>query len=306
MSRQVRITAVQYQLRPIRSFEEFAHQVEFFVDVAQDYRSHFVCFPEFLTCQLLSLIKGETAHRAVRRLAQEYTEPFIELMSNLAQRYERYIVGGTHPTFQGSGLHNTAYLFTPDGLALTQEKIHLTPAEKTYWDFTPGQTLRVFDTPLGKVAILICYDVEFPEAARAVVDQGAEIIFVPSCTDDRQGFLRVRYCAQARAIENQIYVVNTGTIGNLPQVDYLSTNYGQAAILTPSDFPFARDGIAAEGTANIEMTVTADLNLELIHQNRNEGSVLPYMDRRPDVYDRVDVIGVQCPPSPSPSSLQEI
>ena len=110
-----------------------------------------------------------------------------------------------------------------------------------------GHGFYCYHTDYGKIAILVCYDVEFPEAARVLSEAGAEILFVPSCTDERQAFCRVRYCSQARAIENQIYVALSCTVGNLPEVPYMATNYGQAAILTPSDYFFARDGIAAEG-----------------------------------------------------------
>ncbi len=145
--------------------------------------------------------------------------------------------------------------------------------------------LRVIDTPHGRIAVLICYDIEFPELSRVVCEAGADIQFVPSCTDDRQGYLRVRYCCHAPAIENQVYVAMTSTVGNLP-VDGLGLHYGQASILTPSDFPFARDGIAAEGTPNIEQIVIADVNTALLQEVRINGSVIPRDDKRRDVYAR--------------------
>jgi predicted amidohydrolase len=134
------------------------------------------------------------------------------------------------------------------------------------------------ETDFGRIAVTICYDVEFPELARVAAREGAYILVVPSCTDDRHGFLRVRYCAHARAIENQMYVVHAPTVGSLPMVPAVSLNYGQAAILTPSDFPFARDGILAEGVANQEMMVVGDLNLATIADSRQTGTVLPLRD----------------------------
>ena len=152
--------------------------------------------------------------------------------------------------------------------------------------------MRLFDTPFGKIAILICYDIEFPELSRMVCEAGADILFVPWCTDDRQGFLRVRYCCHARAIENQVYVVHTSTVGNLP-VEGLGLHYGQAAIITPSDFPFARDGIAAEGTLNIEQVVVAEVDLRDLESNRIKGSTIPLYDKRKDVYEHpVEIIKV--------------
>jgi predicted amidohydrolase len=150
-----------------------------------------------------------------------------------------------------------------------------------------GHGFYVYHTDYGKIGILVCYDVEFPEAARVLAEGGVQILFVPSCTDERQGFCRVRYCAQARASENQIYVAMTSTVGNLPEVPCMATHYGQAAILTPSDYFFARDGIAAEGSVNQEQMVISDVDLALLDEQRVNGTVLPLDDLIKDAYDRV-------------------
>jgi predicted amidohydrolase len=154
----------------------------------------------------------------------------------------------------------------------------MTRFESEEWHVSAGHRLRVFDTALGRLAVSICYDVEFPELARAAAREGATVLLVPSCTDDRQGYLRVRYCAQARAIENQIYVVVACTVGSLPMVPAVSLNYGQAAVLTPSDFPFARDGIRAEGIPNQESMIIGDLDLDALAESRRSGTVLPLRD----------------------------
>jgi predicted amidohydrolase len=143
----------------------------------------------------------------------------------------------------------------------------------------------VFPTAKGKVGILICYDSEFPEAARYLADQGIEILFVPYCTDDRQGYCRVRYCCQARAIENQIYVVTAGIVGNLPSVAAMDIHYGRTAIYSPADFEFARDGILAEADSNVEMLLVSDLDINDLYRSRSAGSVRPRHDRRPDLFE---------------------
>jgi predicted amidohydrolase/ribosomal protein S18 acetylase RimI-like enzyme len=284
--RRVRIAAVQYLLRPIASFEEFAHQVEFFVHSAKDYKAHFVLFPEFFTMQLLSYINEPAPALAVRRLAR-LAPQYEELFMRLAKETGIYIIGGTHPVFQRGKVFNAAHLFTPNGQVFRQKKVHLTPTESGPYQLSRGHGLYLYHTDFGNIAILICYDVEFPEVARVMAEAGAEILFVPSCTDGREGFCRVRYCAQARAIENQVYVAMTGTVGNLPLVPYMNTNYGQAAILTPSDYFFARDGIAAEGTINQEQLVVADVDLDLLDEQRVNGSVIPLQDLIKDAYDNV-------------------
>jgi predicted amidohydrolase len=142
----------------------------------------------------------------------------------------------------------------------------------------------VIQTDCGPIGVLICYDAEFPELARHLTDQGAQILFVPFCTDERQSYLRVRYCCQSRAVENQVYVVMAGNCGNLPNVANMDIQYAQSCILTPCDLPFARDGIAADTTPNTEMVAIADLRPETLLAARNSGTVQNLHDRRHDLY----------------------
>ncbi len=285
----VRIAAVQYLLRAIEDWDGFEKQVRFVMKAAGEYKPQFVMFPEIFTTQLLSFMDTSDLRLAVRKM-NDYTARYVALFRELAAQWHIHIIGGSHPTITDGRLMNTAYFFTPEGKVFTQDKIHLTRWEKEKWQGDPGQHMRVFDTRYGRIAILICYDIEFPELSRMVCAQGADIIFVPSCTDDRQGFWRVRYCCHARAIENQVYVAVTGTVGNLA-VEGLGLHYGQAAIITPSDFPFARDGFAAEGVANMEQIVIADVDLAKLVSNRVNGTTIPLYDKRVDVYDnQVEVV----------------
>lgn len=287
-----RIAAVQYLLRQIDDWDGFEKQVRFVMQAAGDYKPNFVLLPEIFTTQLLSFMDSTDIHSAVRRM-HEFTPRYLELMREQARRWKVFLVGGTHPTLREGRLYNTAYLFTPDGGVYAQDKIHRTRWERERWDTDHGDQLHLFQTPYGKIAILICYDIEFPELARMVSEAEADILFVPSCTDDRQGFLRVRYCCHARAIENQVYVAMTSTVGSLP-VEGLGVHYGQASIISPSDFPFARDGIAAEGTPNMEQIVVADVNLENLLKNRINGTTIPLYDKRKDIYNRpVEIVSVK-------------
>src|SRR5690606_27318862 len=113
------------------------------------------------------------------------------------------------------GLFNVAHLYTPGGNVYTQDKLHITPAEREGWNILPGEALRIFETPVGRLAIVICYDIEFPELVRILVEHGVDIILTPFATDERKSYLRVRYCAQARAVENMVYVVLSGNVGGL-------------------------------------------------------------------------------------------
>lgn len=284
--RKVRVACVQYQMRKIADFDEFAAQVRYFVETAgEDYGVDYVLFPEFFSVQLLSAMEPYSSRDGIRKLA-ELTPKFRELMSTLAREQGLHLIAGSHPVLQKDGsLQNESMLFRPDGSFVSQPKLHITPSETTWWGITGGNQLHVIQTPKAKIGILICYDVEFPEAARYLAEQGVEILFVPYCTDNRQGYLRVTKCAAARAIENQIYVVTTGVVGNLPDVPAMDIHYGRAAVFTPSDFEFARDGIQAEADPNVETMLVTDLDIRDLYRSREAGSVTPLMDRRRDLFE---------------------
>ncbi|QNR68466.1 carbon-nitrogen hydrolase family protein [Paenibacillus peoriae] len=279
----IRVSAVQYHLHTIDSFEQFALQSEHYIKTAEEFGAKFVLFPEFFTTQLMSI--GESKGKALTiNDLPDFTDRYLELFTSFARRTGMHIIGGTHVIRRNERLYNTAHLFYPDGRVATQDKIHITPTEVHEWNMAPGEGLNVFETSKGTIAMLTCYDIEFPEIVRMAKAKGADIIFCPSCTDDRHGFYRVRYTSHARAVENQVYVVSTGTVGSLPTVDFMRANYGQAAVITPNDIPFPPRGIMVEGELNNDMIVTADLDLQLLYDVRERGSVTTWRDRRTDLY----------------------
>ncbi|GGO94723.1 GNAT family N-acetyltransferase [Stakelama pacifica] len=284
----VRLATCQLQARAVKDFDEFIRNVEYFVDVAASYECDFICFPELCSLSLLSFERKKLSPmEAIDRLT-DHRQPLVDALSDMALRYNINIVGGSHPTRTDDGdIQNVAYVCLRDGSVHAQEKLHPTPNEAYWWKIKGGDSVDVIQTDIGPVGVLICYDSEFPELARRLVDEGARIIFVPFCTDNRQGYMRVRYCAQARAIENQCFVVMSGNVGNLPGVDNMDIQYAQSAIITPCDFPFARDGIAAEASENIEALTIADVNLADLTWARAEGTVRNLTDRRFDLY-RID------------------
>ncbi|TWU46990.1 bifunctional GNAT family N-acetyltransferase/carbon-nitrogen hydrolase family protein [Rubripirellula reticaptiva] len=282
--RPVRIGAVQYQMRSIKDFDEFAAQVRYFADVAGDYKCDFVLFPELFSTQLLSIIPALRPGQAARKLA-EYTPQILDLMGDLAVKFNTNIIGGSHFVVEDDHLYNVAFLFHRDGGIDRQYKLHITPSEHSWWGVEGGPSMDVFDTDCGKVSIQVCYDSEFPELGRIAAEQGADIIFVPFNTDTHNGYLRVRTCAAARCIENDVYVAIAGCTGNLPFVENADIHYAQAAILTPCDVSFPRNGIGAEANANIETIIIHDVDLELLRRHRERGSVTNWKDRRTDLYD---------------------
>ncbi|GGF89922.1 carbon-nitrogen hydrolase family protein [Paenibacillus abyssi] len=278
-----RVAAVQYELADIDSFDEFAEQVHHYIKNAAEYGVQFVLFPEFMTTQLLSIGDEEGNPLPIERLP-DFTDAYTALFKQLAQQYQIYIAAGTHVVQVGDKRRNTAFLFHPDGKVDQQAKLHMTPTEVQEWNMSPGDGLEVFETAFGTIALLTCYDIEFPEIVRMARAKGADVIFCPSCTDDRHGFYRVRYCCHARAVENQVYIVTTGTVGSLRKVDFMRANYGQAAVISPNDIPFPPAGIVTQGEINQDMLVVADLDLKLLNDVRLAGSVTTWRDRRTDLY----------------------
>ena len=281
----IRVGTVQYMQRRVGSFDEFIALVAYFVDVVADYKGDFVVFPELFTLQLLSTEDQELSPAASIEALTKYTPRFKQAMRDMALRFNINIIAGSHPTRVENGrVENISYVFLRDGAIYEQPKIHPTPNEDYWWNIEGGNSLNAIPTDCGPIGVLICYDSEFPELARHLTDQGIHLLFVPFCTDERQSYLRVRYCCQARAVENQIYVVMSGNVGNLPNVANMDIQYAQSCILTPCDFPFARDGIAADTTPNVETVAIADLRPETLIMARNSGTVKNLRDRRHDLY----------------------
>ncbi|OOG24219.1 hydrolase [Thioalkalivibrio denitrificans] len=285
----VRVGAVQWQMRPMPSIDDLFQQLEYFVDAVSGYQADVILFPEFFNGPLMVQFNQDNPAEAIRHLA-EFTEPVRQEMVRLALAYNVNIIAGSMPEYDGKFLRNVSYLCRRDGTWDKQYKVHTTPDEQSYWGLQGGEQVRVFDTDFGKIGILICYDVEFPELPRLMADQGLQILFVPFWTDTKNAYLRVRRCAQARAIENECYVVISGSVGNLPRVENMDMQYAQAAVFTPSDFAFPHDSIAAEATPNTEMTLIVDLDLDNLKDLREHGSVRNLHDRRLDLY-RVSWLG---------------
>jgi predicted amidohydrolase/ribosomal protein S18 acetylase RimI-like enzyme len=279
----VRLGVVQWQMRSVTSFDDLLQQVEYFVSTLAGYQADFVLFPEFFNGPLMTQFNEESPSDAIRSLAQ-YTEPLREQMLHMAVSYNINIVSGSMPVYDNDRLYNISYLCMRDGTYDQQYKLHITPDESSYWGVQGGKELRTFDTDVGKVGILICYDAEFPELSRLLAENGLNILFVPYWTDTKNAYLRVRRCAQARAIENECYVAISGSVGNLPRVENMDIQYSQAGVFSPSDFAFPHDGVIAEATPNTEMTLVADLDLDLLKELRTNGSVTNRKDRRNDLF----------------------
>ena len=271
-------------MRSYKNLDELLQQAEFFIDAVSGYRSDFALFPEFFNAPLMAENNHLTEPEAIRELAR-HTSGVIQKFSELAISYNINIISGSLPEIQNDRLYNVGYLCKRDGTVERYEKIHITPDEIRVWGMEKGSKLKVFDTDCGKIGILICYDVEFPELSRLLAEEGMDILFVPFLTDTQNGYSRVRNCAQARAIENECYVAIAGCVGNLPKVHNMDIQYAQSMVFTPCDFAFPANGIKAEATPNTEMILIADLDIGLLRELNQFGSVRNLKDRRKDIYE---------------------
>tara|TARA_B100000508_G_scaffold141079_1_gene146085 strand:+ start:58468 stop:59991 length:1524 start_codon:yes stop_codon:yes gene_type:complete len=280
----VRLGLVQWQMRPYSDLDALMQQVEFFVDALSAYKADFALFPEFFNAPLMAQYNHLGEPEAIRKLA-EYTEEIVQRFSTLAVSYNINIITGSMPEMVNDSLYNVGYVCRRDGSTERFEKLHVTPDEKKCWGIEGGKDLKVIDTDCGKIGVLICYDVEFPELPRLLADEGMNILFVPFLTDTQNGYSRVRYCAQARAIENECYVAIAGSVGNLPRVDNMDIQYAKSMVFTPCDFAFPTEGIKSEATPNTEMILIADVEIDQLNELHSYGSVKNLKDRRKDLYD---------------------
>ncbi len=279
----IRLGLVQWQMRSYADAADLLRHAEFFIDALSGYKSDFALFPELFNAPLMSMYNHLSMPEAIRALAT-HTQSLVAEFSRLAVSYNINIITGSMPEMRGDSLYNVGYLCRRDGSVDLYEKVHMTPNEASAWGMRGGNKLQVYDTDSGRIGILICYDIEFPELGRLLAQEGAQIIFVPFLTDTQNAYERVRHCAQARAIENECYVAIAGSVGNLPNVENMDVQYAQSMVFTPCDFGFPTNGVKSEATPNTEMILISDVDLDLLRELHNYGSVKNLKDRRTDLY----------------------
>ncbi len=280
----IRLGLIQWQMRPLNNVEALFEQAEFFIDAVSGYGSDFALFPELFIAPLMADYNHLSEAEAIRELAR-HSDPIRKRFQEFAISYNINIITGSMPYLEGGNLYNVGFLCKRDGTSEMYTKIHITPNEVIHWGMKGGSQFKTFDTDCGKIGILICYDVEFPEVSRLLADEGMNILFVPFLTDTQNGYTRVKHCSQARAIENECYVAIAGCVGNLPKVNNMDIQYAQSSVFTPSDFAFPSNGIKAEATPNTEMTLIVDVDLNLLKELHEHGSVKTLKDRRSDLYE---------------------
>jgi predicted amidohydrolase len=274
--RYVSIAAVNFAVRPVGSFDEFRDHCRALLNQAR--AADLVLFPELFTVELFSTYPDwKTAPIAELTRIDEFTAAYRAFFAEEAKSRDQYIVAGSHLLKDGDRFVNVGHLFEPTGTVHQHIKTHIFPAEAD-WSTEEGVTLEKIDLPFATVAFNICYEAEIPECAATAAEQGAEIILCPSYTFTEFGFWRVRHCAQARAVENQVYFVHCCT-GGRPGAP-LPNGWAQSSILTPCDNLWTPNGIVAEATVNEEMVVRGTVDIDKLYQNRETGAAPTFRDRR--------------------------
>lgn len=288
MERRVRIAVVQYRQEPVAGFDDFAGRLAHCIGLAAEGGASLVLFPEYLTLQLLSAFPRLDRDRALELLTAS-AEAFTLLLRDLARRHRLWVIGGTHLCLEQSdeSARNRCFIADPEGRLYAQDKLHPTPDERAFWGIAGGEELALFDAGVLRFGVLVCYDSEFPEAARALAEAGAELVLVPFATEDRAGYLRVRSCAQARAVENQCYVALAGNVGWQSAIPNFAQHYARSAVLTPLDLGFPPEGVLVAAEPGEPRVLIAELDLALLLRARREGTVRNLADRRFDLFPRI-------------------
>jgi predicted amidohydrolase len=256
----VRVASVQYRQQPLSTFEDFSNQLGHWVVTAAEQQADFIVLPELFTLQLLTLQHRKLTVGEALAILHHYTFKIEKSLRRLATQHRINIIGGTHLISRPNGqVENVCLVALRDGSLHRQSKIQIPQHESQTWSTCSGNFAHAIETDCGTVGILIGQDVESPELARRLANQGARVFFTPYSTALRTQYLRIRQAAQARAMENEVYVALCGNVGHLQGVAGMGSQYAQNAILSACDFTYSHEGILSEGTANSEMLVVADL-----------------------------------------------
>jgi predicted amidohydrolase len=271
------VAAVQFEVRPLDGEDDFAAQVEACLDLAPD--AQLVVFGELMTTGFGTLAPGWRDRGPAEYFAEvpAHTEAYLEVFSRAARQRGQTILGGSHLLPGPGGLLNVAHLFRPDGEVVRHEKTLLFPAERT-WHSVEGDVLTTAVVDGVTVGFATCYEAEIPEVTTELVGRGAEVLLVPSFTFTAAGFHRVRHCAAARCVENQVFAVHASTWAS--GLEPATTAFARSSVLGPCDVGFPADGVLVEAAENTPDVVTARLDLAAMYAARRDGAAPTWHDRR--------------------------
>ena len=283
----------QYPVERLTSWDSYAAKLERWISEAAARGAKLAVFPEYGAMELAALDPATMGDLAGSLASVAALLPQVDcLHAELAARFGMHILAGSGPYRRADGSFvNRARLVAPGGKIGVQDKLIMTRFEREQWGIAAGGPLRVFNTALGRIGVLICYDSEFPLLARAQIEAGAQLLLVPSCTDSLHGYWRVRLAAQARALEGQCYALQAPLVGSADWSPAIDMNRGAAGIFGPPDGAFPDDGVVALGPLDAGQWLLGEIDLARVGAVQGSGAVLnvrhwaeqPGADRLPQV-----------------------
>lgn len=273
----MKVATAAYPLDVLSSWAQYEDKLHAWVSKAQG--ADLIVFPEYAAMELATLAGPAPAadlESSIHAVAERLPEA-TALHARLADEFGAHILQGSAPVARNAGRPvNQARLHAPGHTMGAQDKQIMTRFEAEVWDIAPGGPLQLFETAIGRIGILICYDSEFPLLGRALSE--ADLILVPSVTEALTGYSRVRIGAQARALENQCITVMSSIVGGADWNAALGTTVGTGGIFGPPDTGFPETGILAAGALNTPGWTTAEVDLAAIAHVRADGGVLNRRD----------------------------
>jgi predicted amidohydrolase len=270
----IRMAAAQYPIDALGTLEAYQAKLARWVGEAAGNGAQLLMFPEYGAMEYAFASGADTAGNLQASLAA--ASEALGLMdvthADLARKHRVHILAASGPSARPGGRYvNAARLFSPSGAMGVQEKLIMTPFERD-WGISAGAGQRVFETAIGRIGVAVCYDSEFPLLVRTLAEAGAEIILIPSCTEYRSGYNRVRTAALARALENTCVTVLSPTIGE-SQSPAVDRGAGAAGIFVPAEHGFSDTGVLAEGTFDQPQWVYADVDLARLRALKASGEM---------------------------------
>ncbi len=150
--------------------------------------------------------------------------------------------------------------------------------ERETTELREGTGLKLFRTRFGSVAVLICYDSEFPLLARRCAEAGVDLLLVPSCNGVPAGYHQVRIACQARALESQCFVGQSSLVGGVPGLQWIDHSVGAAGCYAPPDDDRWPHGVVVEGVPDVSRWVYADLDFAWLRASRSGGEDTHLLD----------------------------
>lgn len=202
----IKIAAIQ--MPTVADKMENVRTVKTYLEKIKDENPDFVILPEMFCCPY------QTENFPI--YAEKEGGPVWQQLSGYAKQYGIYLIGGSMPEKDAEGnVYNTSYIFDREGKQIGKHrKVHLFDIDikggQTFKEsdtLTAGDSDTVFDTEFGKIGVMLCFDIRFPELSRMMVNDGAKVIFVPAAFNMTTGPAHWELSFRTRALDNQIYMV---------------------------------------------------------------------------------------------------